>query len=37
MLGDGDHIRNLLGRYCDLMDAGSWDAVGELFAEGVLA
>ena len=31
-LTDGDHIRNLLGRYCDLMDAGFFDAVGELFA-----
>lgn len=31
-LSDGDHIRNLLGRYCDLMDAGYFDEVGELFA-----
>lgn len=31
-LSDGDHIRNLLGRYCDLMDAGFFDAVGELFS-----
>ena len=31
-LSDGDHIRNLLGRYCDLMDAGFFDAVGDLFA-----
>jgi hypothetical protein len=31
-LSDGDHIRNLLGRYCDLMDAGFFDNVGELFA-----
>lgn len=31
-LSDGDHIRNLLGRYCDLMDAGYFDAVGELFS-----
>ena len=31
-LTDGDRIRNLLGRYCDLMDAGFFDAVGELLA-----
>jgi hypothetical protein len=31
-LSDGDHVRNLLGRYCDLMDAGFFDAVGELFS-----
>ena len=34
---DGDAIRNLLGRYCELIDAGDFDAVGELFADGVLA
>jgi hypothetical protein len=34
---DGDRIRNLLGRYCDLMDAGDWPAVGALFASGRLA
>jgi SnoaL-like domain len=33
----GDHIRNLLGRYCDLMDAGDWPAIGALFAAGRLA
>jgi SnoaL-like domain len=34
---DGDRIRNLLGRYCDLMDAGNWAGVGALFAGGRLA
>ena len=37
MLTDTDRIRNLLGRYCDLMDAGDFDGVGELFAEAVMA
>ncbi len=32
-----EEIRGLLARYCDLMDAGAWDDVGELFAEGCLA
>lgn len=36
-LSDGDEIRNLLGRYCDLMDAGDFAAVGALFADGRLA
>jgi len=35
-LSDGDQIRNLLGRYCDLMDAGYFDEVGELFAFATL-
>ena len=35
-MSDGDRIRNLLGRYCDLMDAGSFDAVGELFSSASL-
>lgn len=35
-LTDGDHVRNLLGRYCDLMDAGSFEAVGALFAAATL-
>ena len=26
----------LLVRYCDLMDAGDWEGVGELFADGAL-
>ncbi len=34
---DGDRIRNLLGRYCDLMDAGDWPSVGVLFAHARLA
>jgi hypothetical protein len=34
---EGDHIRNLLGRYCDLMDAGDWPGVGALFGRGRLA
>jgi 3-phenylpropionate/cinnamic acid dioxygenase small subunit len=37
MLGDGDRIRNLLGRYCDLLDAAAWDELGALFAGGALA
>jgi hypothetical protein len=36
VLSDGDLIRNLLGRYCDLMDAGDWEGVGLLFAAGAL-
>lgn len=33
----GDHIRNLLGAYCELIDAGDFDGVGALFARGGLA
>jgi ketosteroid isomerase-like protein len=29
-------IRNLLGRYCALMDAADWTAVGDLFADAAL-
>lgn len=29
-------IRNLLGTYCLLIDAGDFHALGELFADGVL-
>jgi hypothetical protein len=29
-------IQALLVRYCDLMDAGDFDGVGELFEDGVL-
>ena len=36
-MSDTDGIRNLLGRYCELMDAGDYDGVGELFADGALA
>lgn len=32
-----DAVRNLLGRYCELMDAADWAAVGELFADAELA
>jgi hypothetical protein len=32
----GDHVRSLLGRYCDLADAGDWAGVGELFTDGRL-
>lgn len=31
-----EQVRNLLGRYCESMDAGDWDAVGELFGAGAL-
>lgn len=37
MLTDGDAIRNLLARYCGLVDSASWDSVGALFADGWLA
>jgi hypothetical protein len=37
VLSDGDLIRNLLGRYCDLMDAGDWEGIGLLFAAGALS
>ena len=37
MLTDGDQVRNLLGRYCERLDLGDYDGVGELFAEGRLA
>ena len=37
MLTDTDRIRNLLGRYCDAMDAGDFAGVGVLFARGRLA
>ncbi|MDQ3294006.1 MAG: nuclear transport factor 2 family protein [Actinomycetota bacterium] len=37
MLSAGDHVRNLLGRYCERIDAGDFDGVGALFAGGVLA
>jgi hypothetical protein len=31
-----EQIRNLLGRYCECMDAADWTGVGELFAAGEL-
>ena len=33
---DSDLIRNLLGRYCELIDAGEFAALSELFADAVL-
>lgn len=36
MLSNGDEVRNLLGRYCERLDAGDFDGVGELFARGRL-
>ena len=37
MLSDTDRIRNLLGRYCDLMDAGDFEGIGALFIHASLA
>jgi hypothetical protein len=37
VLSDGDHVRNLLGRYCERIDVGDFAGVGELFAHGRLA
>src|SRR5437763_15658575 len=31
-----EQIRNLLGRYCEAMDAADWPGVGALFAVGAL-
>ena len=36
MLSAGDHVRNLLGRYCERIDAGDLEGVGALFAAGRL-
>lgn len=36
MLTPADHVRNLLGAYCDRMDAGDWAGVGRLFQHGRL-
>jgi hypothetical protein len=36
VLSDGDRVRNLLGCYCERLDAGDFDGVGELFAAGRL-
>ena len=33
---DETAVTALLVRYCDLMDAGDWDGVGALFANGAL-
>jgi 3-phenylpropionate/cinnamic acid dioxygenase small subunit len=32
-----ESIRNLLGRYCELMDAGDFDGLAALFADGRLS
>jgi hypothetical protein len=32
-----ESIRNLLGRYCELMDAGDFDGLADLFAAGRLS
>ena len=32
-----DDIHNLLGTYCERMDRGDFDGIGELFADGRLA
>ena len=37
MLSDADRIRNLLGAYCERIDAADFAGVGELFAAGALA
>jgi hypothetical protein len=37
VLSDGDRIRSVLGQYCDRIDAGDFEGVGELFARGCLA
>lgn len=37
-VGDAqEQIRNLLGRYCELMDAGQFDDLADLFARATLA
>ncbi len=36
-MDDAQELRNLLGRYCDLMDRGDWEGIGELFDDAVLA
>jgi hypothetical protein len=35
-LTDGDHIRGLLGTYCQLIDAGNFVGIGQLMADAVL-
>lgn len=37
VLTAGDQIRNLLGRYCELIDAGDFEGLGALFARGGMA
>lgn len=33
MLSDGDQVRNLLGMYCERIDAADYAGVGELFGD----
>jgi 3-phenylpropionate/cinnamic acid dioxygenase small subunit len=33
---DRDAVRNLLGRYCEIVDGADWRALGELFADAAL-
>jgi hypothetical protein len=35
-MSDADDLRNLLGTYCELMDAADWPSVGALFAHAEL-
>ena len=35
-MSDADAIRNLLGRYCELIDAGRFDELAELFTDAVM-
>jgi ketosteroid isomerase-like protein len=37
VLSATDRIRNLLGAYCERIDAGDFEGVGALFADGALA
>ena len=37
MIPAHEAIRNLLGRYCELMDAGDFAGIGDLFDDAVLA
>ena len=36
-MSDEDEIRNLLGSYCEVMDAADWASLGALFADGELS
>ncbi len=36
-MSDLEDIRELLVRYCELIDAADFDGVGQLFAEGAIA
>lgn len=37
MVDAAQAVRNLLGEYCERMDLGDWEGVGELFADAALA